>query len=99
MFLLLDLRQAFALFDKDAHGTITTRELGTVMRSLGQKPSHNELQDMINEHDAEGEGGAMTSYTSSFHVVIVPGTGLLEPHSVGVGVLERSRGGGGGGVR
>ncbi len=44
-----EFKEAFALFDKDGDGTITTRELGTVMRSLGQNPTEAELQDMINE--------------------------------------------------
>ena len=37
-------------------GQITTKELGTVMRSLGQTPSESELQDMINEVDADNNG-------------------------------------------
>ena len=45
----------FALFDKDGDGTITTRELGTVMMSLGHKPSHGELEDMLNEFDSDGK--------------------------------------------
>ena len=39
-----------------AIGQITTKELGTVMRSLGQNPSESELQDMINEVDADNNG-------------------------------------------
>lgn len=55
MFLPLEFKEAFSLFDKDGDGTITTKELGTVMRSLGQNPTEAELQDMINEVDADGK--------------------------------------------
>ena len=54
--LMAEFKEAFSLFDKDGDGTITTEELGTVMRSLGQNPSEAELQDMINEGDADGDG-------------------------------------------
>ncbi|KAL5107259.1 Calmodulin [Taenia crassiceps] len=50
---IAEFKEAFSLFDKDGDGTITTKELGTVMRSLGQNPTESELQDMINEVDAD----------------------------------------------
>ena len=50
----VEFKEAFSLFDKDGDGTITTKELGTVMRSLGQNPTEGELQDMVNEVDADG---------------------------------------------
>merc|ERR1712188_340717 len=53
---IAEFKEAFSLFDKDGDGTITTKELGTVMRSLGQNPTEAELHDMINEVDADGSG-------------------------------------------
>uniref|UniRef100_A0A8P4KEH6 Calmodulin 2a (phosphorylase kinase, delta) n=1 Tax=Dicentrarchus labrax TaxID=13489 RepID=A0A8P4KEH6_DICLA len=60
-------KEAFSLFDKDGDGTITTKELGTVMRSLGQNPTEAELQDMINEVDemireADIDGDGQVNY-------------------------------------
>uniref|UniRef100_T1JKN4 EF-hand domain-containing protein n=1 Tax=Strigamia maritima TaxID=126957 RepID=T1JKN4_STRMM len=54
--LVAEFKEAFMLFDKDEDGTITTAELGVVMRSLGQRPTENELRDLVNEIDVEGNG-------------------------------------------
>ena len=41
---VVEFREAFSLFDKDGNGTITTKDLGTLFRSLGQNPTEIELQ-------------------------------------------------------
>ena len=51
-----EFREAFNLFDLDGGGSIDAKELGTVMRSLGQNPPDEELQAMIDEVDEDGGG-------------------------------------------
>jgi Ca2+-binding EF-hand superfamily protein len=46
--LISEFKEAFSLFDKDGNGTITSKELGTAMRSLGQYPT--EVAKMSREY-------------------------------------------------
>ena len=50
------IREAFNVFDKDNDGFITLKELGTVMRSLGQNPTESELHDLIKQYDRDESG-------------------------------------------
>ena len=48
-----ECRAAFDLFDKDGDGTISTQELGIVIRSLGKAVTEAELQQMIDSVDED----------------------------------------------
>ena len=52
---LTEYFEAFRYFDKDNSGYITTKELGTLMKSLGENPTENELQRVINTVDIDGK--------------------------------------------
>lgn len=45
------------MFDADGGGDISVKELGTVMRMLGQTPTKEELDAIIEEVDEDGELG------------------------------------------
>lgn len=51
---IAEFKEAFALFDKDNNGYISSSELATVMRSLGLSPSEAEVADLMNEIDVDG---------------------------------------------
>jgi calmodulin len=46
---IAEFKECFDLFDKDSCGRISTKLLGTTMRSLGQNPTEAEIADMILE--------------------------------------------------
>ncbi|CAK4794704.1 unnamed protein product [Aphanomyces euteiches] len=49
-------RESFVHFDKDGSGTIDKYELGKVLEAMGQKPSEEELFQMISEVDEDHSG-------------------------------------------
>ncbi|KAJ2146345.1 Calmodulin [Coemansia sp. RSA 678] len=51
-----ELRDAFAIFDKNNDGMISKEELGVLMRSLSHNPTDEEISKMINEIDENGDG-------------------------------------------
>ncbi|CAB4285622.1 unnamed protein product [Prunus armeniaca] len=53
---IAEFQEAFCLLDMDGDGCITIEELGTALESLDQHPTEEELQNMIREIDADGNG-------------------------------------------
>lgn len=48
----------------DCTGVITTKELGAVLKNLGLQVTDTEIQDMLNEVDADGSGAVDLDGTS-----------------------------------
>ena len=46
----------FSIFDKDKNGIIDIKEMGVVMRALGQNPTKQELRDIMREFDENKDG-------------------------------------------
>ncbi|KAI5587558.1 hypothetical protein POPTR_005G052800v4 [Populus trichocarpa] len=51
-----EFQEAFCLFDKDGDGCITFEELATVIKSLDDSATDEELHIMISEVDVDGNG-------------------------------------------
>jgi len=49
-------KERFSRIDKDDDGKITTKELGTFMRSIGKIATEKEIQYEINKVDTDGDG-------------------------------------------
>merc|ERR1712212_867825 len=54
--MLAEFKAAFDMFDTDGGGDISTAELGTVMKMLGQNPSREELAECFRVFDKNGDG-------------------------------------------
>merc|ERR1712032_1604317 len=51
-----EFQRAFFYFAHEKTGVLKAKQMGEVMRKLGQNPAEAELQDMINEVDKDGAG-------------------------------------------
>jgi len=53
---LAELRVLFDHFDTDGGGSISTEELGAIVRKLGQNPTDGDLEAMVDEVDEDNSG-------------------------------------------
>ncbi|OWF46995.1 neo-calmodulin-like [Mizuhopecten yessoensis] len=53
---LREVKEAFSLFDMDGNGRVATKDLGSLVRSLGLNPSEVEVRQMAREADTDGTG-------------------------------------------
>ena len=64
-----EIREAFRVFDKDGNGFISAAELRHVMTNLGEKLTTEEVDDMIREADADGDG--QVNYDGKFECPLI----------------------------
>ncbi|GAA0145401.1 hypothetical protein LIER_05602 [Lithospermum erythrorhizon] len=53
---IAEFREAFLVIDKDSDGVITIVELATVIQSLNERPTKEEIEEMMNEVEVDGNG-------------------------------------------
>merc|ERR1712087_530182 len=51
-----EMKEAFMVFDRDKSGAVSASELKHVMCNLGEQVTNEEVEDMIREADADGDG-------------------------------------------
>jgi len=50
------MRQAFSMMDRDGSGKISAAELKQVMRSIGERLTDDDIDEIIRELDMDGDG-------------------------------------------
>lgn len=58
-----EYREAFSMYDKNGDGVISAKELGEVMRALGENPTETEIVRIINEVDIDGQSVSQSVFS------------------------------------
>ena len=53
---IAEYMESFRIIDKDGDGTISVKELSTMLHQLGLQPTEDEVQKMFNDVDTDGNG-------------------------------------------
>lgn len=64
-----DLLTAFRVFDKNGDGYISASELKSVMESLGEEMTDEQIHEMIREADTDGNG--LIDYSEFMYVLLL----------------------------
>jgi calmodulin len=51
-----EMNEAFSLFDKDSNGTISSNEIGIVMKALGENPTEDQIANSLSEMETTEDG-------------------------------------------
>ena len=54
--LLMDIMNAFKVFDRDGEGYVRTAELGHILTDMGEKLKKSDVEVLLDECDADGDG-------------------------------------------
>merc|ERR1712156_756406 len=94
-----EVKEAFAIYDKNSTGSISTKSLINVMRSLGQNPTEEETNNMICEVDIYGSGiidfveflEMWAKYTGDVDAAIMEAFNLFDNDGSGTISMEEFR--------
>ncbi|KAL3499975.1 hypothetical protein ACH5RR_039068 [Cinchona calisaya] len=75
---LSELREIFRSFDRNNDGSLTQLELGSFLRSLGLKPSPNQLETLIQKADKNSNG--LVEF-SEFVALVAPEQPAKSPYT------------------